>query len=59
MDMIEPQHVVLTNEQLAECNQRIKEWEDTFKLLSESDVPSGHELMSLPERIAIVLSHVV
>lgn len=57
MDMIEPQHIVLTNEQLAECNQRIKEWEDTFKLLSESDVPSGHELMTLPERIAIVLSH--
>lgn len=52
---LEPQTVTLSGEQYTMVCQRVAEWEQVFRLLAESNLPSGHELMSLPERVEILL----
>lgn len=52
---LEPQTVTLSGEQYTMVCQRVAEWEQVFRLLAESNIPSGHELMSLPERVKILL----
>lgn len=49
--MIESQHVDYVKHLEAE-------WETVWKMIENQDIPCGHQMMKLSERVQILLSHV-